>query len=337
MTEFEVPVVVRHSIRCARIFFFGLVDFHKLDLYECGDVKKLQTALADGRDHIDASSATNTKERPESLSQLKDCCENKFILTSFKKIGQRISNSQKQLESAALNQEEAESEPKADNSEASAQPEPSSLIQEEEGGDGAPEEKKVAADTEAEGRPDSAALAGPDHDETAGRRYVVYANINSQIEDFSFLVTVLYHWEELYPAICPTQPSDPKPLLQKASKASKMVAPEGKELRKTCSKGHSFLTLTEKPPYYGGGVVCDACRKRISGEEFLHCKDCKEDYCSSCKFVAKKEPEPADKGKNQKKGEEPASSESKQNDAAPAKEEPPKVAAKEELKDAAPE
>jgi hypothetical protein len=27
MIEFEVPVVVRHAIRCARIFFFGLVDF----------------------------------------------------------------------------------------------------------------------------------------------------------------------------------------------------------------------------------------------------------------------------------------------------------------------
>jgi hypothetical protein len=33
MIEFEVPVVVRHAIRCARIFFFGLVDFEKLDLY----------------------------------------------------------------------------------------------------------------------------------------------------------------------------------------------------------------------------------------------------------------------------------------------------------------
>lgn len=30
MIEYEVPVVVRHAVRCARIFFFGLVDFHKL-------------------------------------------------------------------------------------------------------------------------------------------------------------------------------------------------------------------------------------------------------------------------------------------------------------------
>ena len=47
-------------------------------------------------------------------------------------------------------------------------------------------------------------MAVEDLDRTEGRRYVVYANINSQIEDFSFLVTALFHWEELYPAICPT-------------------------------------------------------------------------------------------------------------------------------------
>lgn len=118
-----------------------------------------------------------------------------------------------------------------------------------------------------------------------------------------------------------------------------MEAPEGKVLRCACSKGHSFLTLTEKPPYYGGGVVCDGCRKRIpSGEEFLHCKDCKEDYCSNCKFVAKKELEPADKSKGQKKGEdEPASVEKVQKEAAPAKEESQEKVPKEEAKDVKPD
>lgn len=96
-----------------------------------------------------------------------------------------------------------------------------------------------------------------------------------------------------------------------------MVAPEGKELRKYCAKGHSFLTLSEKPAYYGGGIICDACRKRISGEEFLHCKDCKEDYCSSCKFVPKKESEPVEQSKDKKKSEEPAQNEKKEEAPAP--------------------
>ena len=46
MTEFEVPVVVRHAIRCAKIFFFGLVDFKKLDLYQREDLVNLQSAVA---------------------------------------------------------------------------------------------------------------------------------------------------------------------------------------------------------------------------------------------------------------------------------------------------
>jgi len=31
MTDFEVPVVVRQAIRCARLFFFGLVNFKNLN------------------------------------------------------------------------------------------------------------------------------------------------------------------------------------------------------------------------------------------------------------------------------------------------------------------
>ena len=39
--------------------------------------------------------------------------------------------------------------------------------------------------------------------------YVVYGNVNSAEEDYSFLITALYHWEELYPVITPYLPSDP--------------------------------------------------------------------------------------------------------------------------------
>ena len=53
----------------------------------------------------------------------------------------------------------------------------------------------------------------------AEKKYVVYANINSQIEDFTFLVTALYHWEVLYPAVSLTQPTDPKLFVQKSTKA----------------------------------------------------------------------------------------------------------------------
>lgn len=39
--------------------------------------------------------------------------------------------------------------------------------------------------------------------------YVVYANINTTEEDFSFLVTALYHWEEKYPTFTLDLPKDP--------------------------------------------------------------------------------------------------------------------------------
>ena len=63
-----------------------------------------------------------------------------------------------------------------------------------------------------------------DLDGTEGKKYVVYANINSQTEDFTFLVTALYHWEKLHPAISLTQPTDPAPLAQKSTKAAKKEA-----------------------------------------------------------------------------------------------------------------
>jgi len=40
MVEFEVPAIVRHAIRCAKIFFYGAVDFEKLDLYSCSSLAK---------------------------------------------------------------------------------------------------------------------------------------------------------------------------------------------------------------------------------------------------------------------------------------------------------
>ena len=34
LVDFEVPSVVKQAVRCARPFFFGLVDFAKLTPYE---------------------------------------------------------------------------------------------------------------------------------------------------------------------------------------------------------------------------------------------------------------------------------------------------------------
>lgn len=47
-------------------------------------------------------------------------------------------------------------------------------------------------------------------------QYVVYANINSSDEDFSFLVTALYHWETMYPTFTLDLPKDPAELAVKS-------------------------------------------------------------------------------------------------------------------------
>jgi hypothetical protein len=47
MIEFEVPVIVRHAIRCAKIFFFGLVDFRKLELYQGAELQKIMSLVTD--------------------------------------------------------------------------------------------------------------------------------------------------------------------------------------------------------------------------------------------------------------------------------------------------
>jgi len=90
-----------------------------------------------------------------------------------------------------------------------AKPEASSLAEGEEASATATEKQQESQ------REDPAGLEHQesellDQDETTGKKYVVNANINSQNEDFTFLVTALYHWEISHPAIRPTQPTDPK-------------------------------------------------------------------------------------------------------------------------------
>ena len=47
---------------------------------------------------------------------------------------------------------------------------------------------------------------------------MVYANINSSEEDFSFLLTALYHWETQYPTLITLeQPKDPQDIVIKST------------------------------------------------------------------------------------------------------------------------
>lgn len=43
--------------------------------------------------------------------------------------------------------------------------------------------------------------------------YVVIGNINSSEEDFSFLLTALYHWETMYPSFTKLLPKDPNEIV----------------------------------------------------------------------------------------------------------------------------
>ena len=47
------------------------------------------------------------------------------------------------------------------------------------------------------------------------KQYVVYANINSTEEDYSFLVTALYHWESMHPTFTLDLPKDPADIVVK--------------------------------------------------------------------------------------------------------------------------
>ena len=74
MIEFEVPVVVRHAIRCAKLFFFGLVDFEKLDLYqseEWSQVLSKMTGSEEQQEEVDPKSSSNEVKLDGELSS---CC-----------------------------------------------------------------------------------------------------------------------------------------------------------------------------------------------------------------------------------------------------------------------
>jgi hypothetical protein len=116
-----------------------------------------------------------------------------------------------------------------------SEPEGSSLIEEE----AEPVQKEEAADDKTDAKADEVVtrIENEDLDKTNGKKYVVYANINSQIEDFTFLVTALYHWEKTKPAVALTQPSDPKLFMQKSTKpAKKEFAEDKKESPKPASE-----------------------------------------------------------------------------------------------------
>ena len=48
---------------------------------------------------------------------------------------------------------------------------------------------------------------------------MVYANVNSSEEDYSFLITALYHWETLYPTFTLEYPKDPIEIVVKEKEA----------------------------------------------------------------------------------------------------------------------
>ena len=227
MVEFEVPVIVRHAIRCARLFFFGAVDFEKLQPYAGAEgARALLRPRAQGPR---AEPATGSSLAPEAArseagrpeSELRGCCANQFLVAALTKIGERISAAD--VSAGALGDSQAAARPERPLSAVGAgrEPEGSSLAEAQE----EPAAQDAALEPPQRTAPDGEGGAEAGLDATAGKRYVVYANINSQNEDFTFLVTALYHWERLHPAIRPTQPTDPAPFAQKSSKAAKKEKP----------------------------------------------------------------------------------------------------------------
>lgn len=57
--------------------------------------------------------------------------------------------------------------------------------------------------------------------------YVVYGNVNSSEEDYSFLLTALYHWETMYPSITVDLPKDPSEIIVKKVKEEDKKAEDG--------------------------------------------------------------------------------------------------------------
>ena len=70
------------------------------------------------------------------------------------------------------------------------------------------------------------------------KQYLVYANINSSEEDFSFLLTALYHWETLYPTFTLLLPKDPAEIV--------VVAPKKKDQDKEKDKEESNKKSEDK-------------------------------------------------------------------------------------------
>lgn len=100
MVEYEVPVVVRHAVRCARIFFFGLVDFHKLVPFKLStDRLSPQQVVVDDTegDQIDTGKVAAARDET-SADDLASSCPNRFLVEMLRKIGQRVSGSQDQVE-----------------------------------------------------------------------------------------------------------------------------------------------------------------------------------------------------------------------------------------------
>lgn len=63
------------------------------------------------------------------------------------------------------------------------------------------------------------------------KHYVVYANINSTEEDFSFLVTALYHWESLHPTFTLDLPKDPADIVIKPAAPKQEEEKKGEEAK----------------------------------------------------------------------------------------------------------
>ncbi len=70
---------------------------------------------------------------------------------------------------------------------------------------------------------------GEETKQSEEKQYVVYANINSTDEDFTFLITALYHWETLYPTFTLDLPKDPNEIVIKEKSSD---APKSEEEKK---------------------------------------------------------------------------------------------------------
>jgi hypothetical protein len=260
MVEFEVPVIVRHAVRCARIFFFGVVDFEKLDLYSAAGAS--QALHADGGQGSSAapedggSPAQEPARRAEST--LSGCCRNQFLVAALRAIGERISHADRGAAARSGEPATAAPEQPTDAALSAGEPEGSSPV--EVKAEELPEEARTDQ-ARGEGQ-------GVDLDDTEGKKYVVYANINSQTEDFTFLVTALYHWEKLRPAIGPTQPADPAVLAQKSTKAVKKEAAakveDAGQPAAAAKGGPDSVAAEAKPVDAGDGASANEAKEAAS-------------------------------------------------------------------------